>query len=105
MANNVFSHLVVGKYKDASEAFIDLRLYYNEINNQASLVNKKDFIIFKCEKYVNPYDLASEKLEIIKNDDYAYCIELERSFLKKIKEERGYKRQKGIKAFLFFGYY
>lgn len=108
---NNFLEIAIGKYENPYEAFDELRGIYefNITYVSGSILKKNSFKCIEAKKRINPFFIAEK---ILKNEDWikeknapAGCIEIKRSYLKKIKEVYGMKGKQKIKCFIFFGYY
>jgi hypothetical protein len=106
-----FYNLYIGKEEP-------LQAFYNEVANAkhehghggytGTIAEKDRFIMIECPKGISPEvyvdDVMQNQSSRI-NDKYgpAGCIEYKRTYLKNLRVERGYRYNKGIRAYLFFG--
>jgi hypothetical protein len=114
MGATEFGKTVIGVYKDAYDAF------YNEKQRSqwehghkgytGTIAEKTSFRMIECPPRKNPYKFAQD---LIVNKDPriddkwgpAGCIEIKRSFLKKLKDKHPeLKGRRNVKAYIFFGW-
>lgn len=110
MAACEFSRLQVGRFKRPGDAFYEAQeeaeyeCGHDSYNGTISTCD--DFYI----RNDNPrygtasFDKWEEKLSSNLCKRECVCVEITGAVLKRIKELRGYKGKKGIKAFYFFGW-
>lgn len=114
MGADTFSKFILGKYKNAQEAFNeaveDARYYDGHGGYTGTIAEKGDFVMFDCPQRKDPFERAEELIEKGAVDDKwgpAGCIDFgktNKALLRRLKEKRGYKGKKGINAYLFFGW-
>ena len=102
-------YIEVGRYKNASEAYDQLvkeEIYehghdgYNgTISTAAGFFMREDHPRYGTKKWNDFYE---KTLDGTKFSNWN-CIEIKGSFLKKLKEDNGYKGKRNIKAFAFWG--
>jgi len=107
---NSFIEVAIGKYENPVEAFNELRgIYsYNMTFITGTIAQKEKMVMIEDKKRINPFFIAEKKLEedwIKGKKAPVGCVEIKRSYLKKIKEKYGLKGKQRIKAFIFFGWY
>jgi len=106
-----FGDLAVGRYKNASDAYLTLvedALHdYGHDSYNGTISTTSGFIV----RDDNPRygTKAFEKwehkmLNVAQKWEDCVCIEITGAVLKRMKENRGYKGKKGIKAFYFIGW-
>ena len=114
MGADTFITLMVGKYANAKEAFYkagaEAAWMHGHSGYTGTIAEKNDFIMIKCPEKTRVTKLISD---LIENDDKriedkwgpAGCVEVTSpSKMKELREQRGLKGKKGIKAFYFFGW-
>ena len=106
-----FGNLAVGRYKNASQAYNDLvenAIYdygHDPYNGTISTTNG-----FRMHNDNPRYGTKAfgkwknKMLDVAEKWGDCICIEIKGAILKRIKENRGYKGKKGIKAFYFVGW-
>ena len=107
-----FENVVIGKYKDAGEAFrhvVKEARYYNGHGGYTGTIAEKDsFIMIELPPRKDPYKYVNELMgsDHKVNDKWgpAGCIEIKGKRLKELRERNNLKGKRGIKAFLFFGW-
>ena len=111
MGATIFGNLAVGRYKNASEAYSNLvedALYdsgHDSYNGTISTTNgfkmRDDNPRYGTKAFTKWED---KMLDVAEKFGNCVCVEITGAVLKKIKENRGYKGKKGIKAFYFYGW-
>jgi hypothetical protein len=107
-----YENVVIGKYKDASEAFRyvvnEARYYHGHGGYTGTIAEKGDFRMITLPPRKDPYKYADELMDSDSqvNDKWgpANCIEIKGKRLKELRERNNLKGKRGIKAFLFFGW-
>ena len=102
-----FFNVYIGK-SSPTEAFAELRenvAHESGHGGYTGTIAEKDSIVLKeCPPRKNPFEYAEEIIE--ENDKWgpAFCIEVKRSFLKKMKDENPHlKGKRGIRGYIFCG--
>jgi hypothetical protein len=111
MGTSNFGNMAVGRFKSASEAYntlVEDALYeyghdsYNgTISTTGGFIMEKDFPRYESKAFYKWQDKTIEKAQ---KWGECICIELTGATLKRLKESRGYKGKKGIRAYYFFGW-
>ena len=106
-----FGDLAVGRYKTASEAYnslVDEALYeYGHDSYNGTISTTGGFTVRNDNpRYgTKAFDKWENKmLDVAEKWGNCVCIEITGAVLKRMKESRGYKGKKGIKAFYFIGW-
>jgi len=106
-----FGNLAVGRYKNASEAYNSLvedalhdyghDSYNGTISTTSGFKMRDDNPRYGTKAFSKWED---NMLEFAEKWGDCICIEITGAILKRMKESRGYKGKKGIKAFYFTGW-
>ena len=106
-----FGNLAVGRFKNASEAYTDLveeathEYGYNSYNGTISTTSGFTMRDDNPRYGTKAFDKWENKmLDVAQKWEDCICIEIKGAILKRMKESRGYKGKKGIKAFYFIGW-
>jgi len=105
-----FQNVYVGKGtpKEAFEELIESARHQSGHGGYTGTIAEKDcFIMRECPPRKDPEVYAGEMIE--ENDKWgpAYCIEVKRSYLQKLKKQpqnQWCKGKKGIRAYIFCGF-
>ena len=104
-------YIEVGRFKNASEAYDDLvseALYESGHDSYNGTISTTSGFIMRNDnpRYgTKAFDKWENKmLDVAEKWEDCVCIEITGAVLKRIKENRGYKGKKGIKAFYFIGW-
>jgi len=105
------SDYAIGKYKNAKEAYKELveRAEYRHghdgyngtISTTSGFIMRDDNPRYGTKAF-NKWE--NKMLDVAEKWEDCVCIEITGAVLKRIKESRGYKGKKGIKAFYFIGW-
>lgn len=110
MGSQTFEILTVGRFKSVREAYsheceeaeylFGIDCYNGTISTTDGCYRRTDFPRYGTRKFDGWIGKELDKM------DKRECrfVELEGAALKKVKERRGYKGKKGIKAFYFYGW-
>ena len=113
MGASAFTDTVIGKYKSTQEAFNcaveDAAHEHGHGGYTGTIAEKTSFKMVTCPPRVSPYKFAEKCID---NEEHflsdkwgpAGCIEYTGAYLKKLKERCGHKGERGIRAFIFFGW-
>ena len=111
MGATTFGNLAVGRFKNASEAYDDLvseALYESGHDSYNGTISTTSGFIMRDDnpRYgTKAFDKWENKmLDVAQKWGDCICIEIKGAILKRMKEARGYKGKKGIKAFYFIGW-
>ena len=106
-----FGNLAFGKYKNASEAYDDLvseALYESGHDSYNGTISTTEYFTIRNDnpRYgTKAFDKWENKmLNVAEKWGDCICIEITGAILKRMKENRGYKGKKGIRAYYFFGW-
>ena len=104
-------YIEIGRYKNASEAYDDLvseALYESGHDSYNGTISTTSGFIMRDDnpRYgTKAFDKWENKmLDVAKKWEDCVCIEITGAVLKRMKENRGYKGKKGIRAYYFFGW-
>lgn len=113
MGASTFYNIAIGRYNTPNEAFLELidraRYEYGHGGYTGTIAEKDSFRLVPVAKRIDPFKLVEEYI----NDESGFwadkwgpaaCVEIQNTYLQKLKERRGYKGKKGIKAYIFFGW-
>jgi len=106
-----FRNLAVGRYKNASEAYNSLvedalhdsghDTYNGTISTTSGFIMRDDNPRYGTKAFDKWED---KMLDVAQKWEDCVCVEITGAVLKRIKENRGHKGKKGIKAFYFIGW-
>ena len=105
-----FGVLKVGRYKNASEAYVDAveEAQWEDGHDgyNGTISTTHGFRMVKTKHRFNNKSFDKWEEEMLENLDKRDCVcyELTNTALKTAKERRGYKGKKNIKAYYFFGW-
>jgi hypothetical protein len=104
-----FGDLAVGRYKNASDAYNDLvedaehEHGHDPYNGTISTTQGFETYQGNPRYGTKSFDSWEDKITDSINKYDCCCVEITGAVLKRLKENRGYKGKKNIKAFYFFG--
>ena len=110
MGATTFGNLAVGKYKNGSEAYnhlVENALYDHGHDPYNGTISTTDGFRMRNDnpRYgTKSFSKWEDKMINNMNKYDCVCVEITGAVLKRIKESRGYKGKKGIKAFYFVGW-
>jgi len=110
MGATTFGNLTVGRYKNASEAYSSLveeaEYEYGHDPYNGTISTTDGFRTLNDNPRYGTKSFSKWEDKMINNmDKYdCICVEITGAVLKRMKESRGYKGKKGIKAFYFIGW-